>query len=258
LRWDLASGFRLRQRSERLYEVIMSQSPNTMNFLPEDYVEKRQAARTAVVFVGLILVVVAGTLATFLWKRWQSEAIFVEQAKVVAQFEEAEKKIAEANEIDRQKATMLAKAELATTLMERVPRNILLQQLTEMQPASVHMVNLELTTKEIKEAGTGAAASDLEKAKRQQEGLPPEAAKPPVREVTVNLISVAQSDADVAKYIAALSKSPLLSDVNLLFSEEFKVGVKENEKKSIRKFHVEMRIAPHADLRQIDGASASL
>jgi hypothetical protein len=231
----------------------MSQSPNTMNFLPEDYVEKRQATRSAVIFVGLLFVVVAGIFVTYMVRKWQSDAIFVDQAKVITEYEEAEKKIAEANQIERQKATMVAKAELATTLMERVPRNVLLRQLTELQPANVHIVNLALTTKEIQPAGAGPV-SDIEKARRQQEGLPPEPAKPPVREVSVNVISVANTDADVAKYIAALSKCTLLKDVNLLYSEEFKIG-QDKATKNIRKFHVEMRIDPKADLRQMDTLS---
>ena len=37
----------------------MSQVNTSMNFLPEDYVEKRQAARAAVVFIGLLLLVVS-------------------------------------------------------------------------------------------------------------------------------------------------------------------------------------------------------
>jgi len=228
-----------------------------MNFLPEDYVEKRQAARSVVIFVGLLLVVVAGIVGTYLFKKWQSDSVFIEQAKVNTQFEEAEKKIAEANEIDRQKATMVAKAELATTLMERVPRNVLLRQLTELQPPSVHMVEMELKTKEIQPSAPASEATALERAKRQQEGLPPEPAKPAVREVTVDLTSVALNDSDVAKYVAALSKCPILMDVNLLFSEEFKFG-KEGAARSIRRFHVEMKVNPAADLRAIDGMSAKL
>jgi hypothetical protein len=231
----------------------MSQSPNTMNFLPEDYVEKRQAARSAVIFVGLVFVLVLGIFATYMVRKWQSDAIFVDQAKVITQYEEAEKKIAEANAIEQQKATMVAKAELATTLMERVPRNVLLRQLTELQPPNVHIVNLELTTKEVKPSVT--PMSDLEKAKRAQEGLPPETPKPPVREVTVDVTSMALTDADVAKYVAALNKCPLFQDVNLLFSEEFKVG-QDKAARNIRRFHVEMKIDPKADLRQIDSLSS--
>jgi hypothetical protein len=229
-----------------------------MNFLPEDYVEKRQAARSAVIFVGLLLVVVAGIVTTYAYKKWQTDSIFIEQAKVNAQFEEAERRIAEANEIDRQKATMVAKAELATTLMERVPRSVLLRQLTELQPKAVQMISLELKTSETQgPAAPKSAISDLEKAKRQQEGLPAETATMPVRTVTVDLISMAPTDAEVAKYIAALSKSNLVTDVNLLFSEEFKVG-KDKDIKNIRRFHVQMRVDPKADLRQVDVGHAKL
>jgi len=77
----------------------MSQSPNTMNFLPEDYVEKRQAARSAAVFVGLLMVMVAGIFVTYQVRKWQSEPIFAELTKMRAQYEDAEKKIAEANEM---------------------------------------------------------------------------------------------------------------------------------------------------------------
>ena len=235
----------------------MSQSPNTMNFLPDDYVEKREAARSAVIFVGLLLLVVGGIVGTYLFKKWQAGEVFIHQAKVEAQFEDAEKRIAEADEIDQQKATMVAKAELATTLMERVPRNLLLRQLTELQPPSVHMVSLELTTKDIKDAGPATPMSEMEKAKRKQEGLPPIPAKPPEREVTVDLVSVAPSDAEVAKYVEALGKSKVLTDVNLLFSEEFKVGKKDAERQ-IRRFHVQMKIDPNADLREVEKtASAS-
>ena len=119
LRWVWASGFRPRRSNERHEEVPMSQSPNTMNFLPDDYVEKREATRSAVIFVGLLLLVVGGIVGTYLFKKWQAGEVFIHQAKVEAQFEDAEKRIAEADEIDQQKATMVAKAELATTLMER-------------------------------------------------------------------------------------------------------------------------------------------
>ncbi len=42
-----------------------------MNFLPEDYVEKRQAARAAVVFIGLLLVVVGGIVGAYMYTQWQ-------------------------------------------------------------------------------------------------------------------------------------------------------------------------------------------
>jgi hypothetical protein len=119
------------------------------------------------------------------------------------------------------------------------------------------MISLELKTKELASTAPVTPVSDIEKAKRQQQGLPPEATRPPEREVTIDLVSVAPNDGDVAKYIAALTKCQLFTDVNLLFSEEYKVG-KDDSAKTVRKFHVEMKVDPKADLRQVDSSSSSL
>src|SRR5881394_3476738 len=104
----------------------MTQMNASMNFLPDDYVEKRQAARAAVVFIGLLLVVVGGIVGAYMYTQWQIKTVFDEHDRVNAQFEDASKKIEEAKELEKQKARMVAKAEITTTLMERVRRSALL------------------------------------------------------------------------------------------------------------------------------------
>ena len=47
----------------------------------------------------------------------------------------------------------------------------------------------------------------------------------------------------------------MLSDVNLLLAEEAKRD-KGDDSEVIRKFHVEMKINPKADLRQLSGGDA--
>jgi Tfp pilus assembly protein PilN len=225
----------------------MTQSNGSMNFLPEDYVEKRQAARTAVICIGLLVIVVTGIVGAWMFVKWQAQPIFDHAAQVEAEFEDMSKKISEAQEMNAEKAKMLAKAELTTTLMERVRRSALLEELTRLQPKGVNMVSLELKSRELPQP----ELSDVEKAKRQQDGLPPEPEKPPEFDFTLDLIGTAPTDAQVAAYISALGKSKLLADVNLLFSEEFKRG-EGDAKEIVRKFHVEMRINPEADLRRVD------
>jgi hypothetical protein len=117
---------------------------------------------------------------------------------------------------------------------------------------------MELKTKET-QAGQGAARpnSDLEKARRAQEGLPPEAIKPAVVDTAFDLVGIAPTDAEVAQYMNALQKSDLLSDVNLLFSEEWvKPGEDKEKGEKLRRFHVEMKINPNADLRGVSVAGA--
>src|SRR5438552_1114157 len=101
----------------------MTQMNTSMNFLPEDYVEKRQAARAAVVFIGLLLAVVGGIVGAYMYQQWQMKEIFLERDRVNAAFEDASKKIAEAQELERQEERMIAKAEITTTLMEKVRRS---------------------------------------------------------------------------------------------------------------------------------------
>jgi Tfp pilus assembly protein PilN len=224
----------------------MSQVNSSMNFLPEDYVEKRQAARAAVVFIGLLLIVVGGIVGAYMYTQWQMKNVFQEHDQVNARFEEASKKIEEAKELEKQKARMVAKAEITTTLMERVRRSVLLGELTKLRPAKVNFMTLELKSKEL--PTPPQPNSDIEKAKRQAEGLPPEAVKPPQVEVSLDLYATAPTDSEVAAYMTALKKSNLLVDVNLLYSEEYK-RAGDDKADPVRKFHVEMKLDPAADLR---------
>ena len=84
------------------------------------------------------------------------------------------------------------------------------------------------------------------KASRMAAGLPVEAPKPPTVDVTLNLVGTATTDAEVSSYMAALQKSPLLTGVMLLYSEEFS---KNKGDAPVRRFNLEMHINPDADLR---------
>ncbi len=227
----------------------MSQTATSMNFLPEDYVEKRQAARTAVICIGLLVVVVCGIMGAWVYKQWEAKPTFEKQTQVNSEFDEMSKQIKEAQEMNAEKAKMLAKAELTTTLMERVRRSALLEELTKLQPKGVNMLSLDLKSRQLPQA----QLSDIEKAKRIQDGLPPIEEKPPELEVTLDLMGTAPSDGQVAAYIASLGKSPLLSEVNLLFSDEYK-RTQGDTQEVLRKFHVEMKVNPAADLRRLDDA----
>jgi Tfp pilus assembly protein PilN len=227
----------------------MTPISSNVNFLPEDYVEKRQAARAAVVFIGLLLAVVGGIVGTFMYTQWNMKGIFQERDRVNAAFEDASKKIAEAEELEKQTERMIAKAEITTTLMEKVHRSQLLGELTKLHPAGVNFVSMELKTKTVDQPTP--RASDLDKARRAEQGMP--IVKPAAVDVTLNLMGTAPTDADVSQYMAALQKSPLLTGVTLLFSEEFK---KNKEDVALRRFSFEMHVSPDADRRQSPVADA--
>src|SRR4051812_14218877 len=120
----------------------MSQVNTSMNFLPEDYVEKRQATRTAIVFIGLLLVVVGGIVGAYLYSQWNMSGVFRERDRVNTAFEDASKKIAEAQELEKQKENMIRKADTITALMERVRRSVLLGELTKLRPNGVNFLGM--------------------------------------------------------------------------------------------------------------------
>lgn len=220
----------------------MSQVNTSMNFLPEDYVEKRQATRTAILFIGLLLVVVGGIVGAYLYSQWNMRGVFQERDRVNAAFDDASKKIAEAQELEKQKERMIAKADTITTLMERVRRSILLSELTRLRPNGINFMILDLKSKDLDPSKPMPA---IDQARRTQDGLPLDI-KPPTVDVTVSLTGTAPTDADVASYLTALQKSPILTSVTLLYSEEYR---KNKEDPAVRRFSLEMHINPEADLR---------
>lgn len=226
----------------------MSQVNTSMNFLPEDYVEKRQAARAAVLFIGLLFAVVGGIVGAYLYQQRNMQGIVQKHDQVLAAVDDASKKIAEAQELEKQKEKMIAKADVITTLMERVHRFTLLYTLAHLRPQGVEFVDINLTSKPMVGPNGAVANTDLDRAQRVAQGLPDSAAKPPDLDVTVNLVGTAPTDKEVGEYMSALHDSPLLTDVKLLYSEEFKTG-KDKDEASVRKFNVEMHINPAADLR---------
>jgi hypothetical protein len=216
-----------------------------MNFLPEDYVEKRQAARAAVVFIGLLLLVVGGVVGTYLFTQQSMKGIFAERDRVNAAYEDAAKKIAEAEALEKQEEEMVRKAEITTTLMERVKRSALLSALAAMRPQGVTFVLIDLKSKEIAPLPGSQPNSDLNKAANLQAGKV-EIPKPPQMDVTIILTGTAPTDAEVAAYMAKLQKSEILTGVALMYSEQFK---KEKDGPELRKFSIEMHLNPEADLR---------
>jgi len=62
--------------------------------------------------------------------------------------------------------------------------------------------------------------------------------------VQMKLTGVASTDVQVAQFISKLNQSKLLTDVNLVISDEF-----QQEGEKLRKFQIEMTLAPDAEVQ---------
>lgn len=217
-----------------------------MSFLPEDYLERRSHRRTNILSVTLFIIVMGGVIAAYMMSDKARAQAAAERDQVNGQFAEAARKLEQLQELQARKKQMLRKARLTGTLLERLPRSVILSQVINNMPASMTLFDLELETK-VKKT-TSRSRTALAKAKATA------AAKnklPQMQDVVVSLmlVGVARTDLDVASFMAGVKGSPLFDNVNLVFSEQVVI---EDEK--LRKFKVEATVDHTADLGQFDPA----
>ncbi|MEI8194819.1 MAG: hypothetical protein WCI73_02805 [Phycisphaerae bacterium] len=215
----------------------MSQNPD---FLPEDYVQRREQHRSAILFIGLFVAVMGGIIAAY----WVGEAgprrALADRDRVSREFEDQAGPLAQIDEMEREQQRMYTKAEMTAVLRERVPRSMLFQKITEMMPKPA----MSLLTFELRSRDLPAPITKIDQAKNDQGGpKASEPIRPPAQEVTVALTGYAENDGQVATFIAGLNKLSLVVDVNLIFSEEFKA-----KDDTLRRFKVEMKLNPNADV----------
>jgi len=147
---------------------------------------------------------------------------------------------------------------MTASLIEQVPRSILLACLTNNLPAGVSLTTLEMKEKEKPKAPTAAptksgtakkpAAATAGKAGSTPAKVEPDLpSAPPEPEVTLMIQGLAPSDIEVANYIANLNESILFDQVQLVQSEERDVeGIK------FREFRLAARIRPELKLTRKD------
>ena len=170
---------------------------------------------------------------------------------IVHIFDAAGERISQLDELQKQKVSLMRKARVTATLIEPVPRSNLLAELINRMPASLSMSEFELTSKLVAMAPTiaptGSALKAANKAANGDGNATPALPDVPQFHVELSLIGTAPTDIQVAQYMASLARCPLLSDVDLVYSEETRI-----EESSFRKFKIDMVLSPDADVRQID------
>lgn len=229
-----------------------------MSFLPDDYVNRRLEQRTNLICLSLFAVVLVGILGAWVLLSQQRRDVLREQRRINAEYTEAAKSINQLNELHNHKVQLLRKAQITATLIEPIPRSNLLADLVNRMPSTLSLTGLEMTSKQIRQnrATQIKKKAALAKAKANNNGKPVPAANqpPPVPQyrVTVQILGLAPTDIQVAQYIAALARSPLLRTVHLAFSESVFV-----EGSPMRKFKVVMTLDSDADIRMINPLLAS-
>lgn len=230
----------------------------TINFVPDDYIQQRQSNRANSLYLILLVAVLCGIGATFSVLKMRQRSVQVELAQLSRQLSQAKDQIAKLEELKSKNKTRLNVMMMTASLIEPVPRSVLLACLTNNLPAGVSLTTLEMKEKEKPKTPTVAptksgtakkpAAAAAGKAGSTPAKVEPDLpSAPPEPEVTLMIQGLAPSDIEVANYIANLNESILFDQVQLVQSEERDVeGIK------FREFRLAARIRPELKLTRKD------
>lgn len=225
---------------------------DNMSFLPEDYLARRVARRTNVICITLFVVVMVGVVAAFFVTDRQRSEIREQQAQVNQKFEEAARRLDQLEELQAQKQQMVRKAKVASVLVERVPRTLVLAELINQMPTTLSLTEMELETETLRAARRPRTAIDKARSKAKEDKQDQFVVTAPETRVTVRMAGVAPTDVEVAQYITALSDHVLFQDVILEYAEQATVDDRE-----MRKFGLELTVNQDADLRKIESTQAA-
>ena len=224
-------------------------APNELSFLPDDYLERKQRRRTNAICAVLFCVVIACIASAFWVTERSMREIDAQALAVDQQYTEAAKRIEQFQELQEKQRTMAHQAELTASLLEKLPRSFVLAEITNGLPAGISLLDFNLDAHIVAApAGPPKTAFDVRAAEiNGNKALPGLAtAQPRVYDVNLKATGVAENDVEVSQFITKLNKSPLLKDVNLLYTDEFAPGQKDGPK--LRKFQIEMSLNPDAKI----------
>ena len=223
------------------------------SFLPDDYLDAARERRTNIAGLVLFAAMLGGVAIWFTRSNVEYHEIRDRQAQVGHSFAAVADRIRDMQEQERTRQQMIDRAQLAMSLIDPVPRSILLSELVTRMPERVSLVELNLRSEPVRSARPrGAAAPAPRGAARpaNRAGAAPSKPEPvrpdPIRyALNVVLSGMAPTDLDVSEYLQALNACDLLESVRLELSEERLVGGRPT-----RHFRIAIRIAPEADVRR--------
>ena len=205
---------------------------STINLLPDNYAQRRTRRRATMLCLVLFSVVVAGVLTTWTVSNRNHGHTRRTLERINADYTEATKLIKQMQQLESQRSRMQAKARKAAALVERVPRSTILAVLTNALPKHTSLAKLEMDVE--KSVRVAAARKETKFAALSKSHR----AAATTSEVVLRITGLASTDVEVARYIANLSRHPLIRAVDLEYSEaktyrdykvrEFKLVVKLN------------------------------
>jgi Tfp pilus assembly protein PilN len=212
---------------------------STINLLPEDCLRRRARKRANVLCMVLFGLVMAGVLGAGVVTDQHSRNTRRVCDQVNASYEDAARLIDQMQRLQEQKAVLLAKAEQASALQERVPRSYVLGTLANACPERASLTSVQMLSK----AADPNHVSKFAAVAGQRSG------KIPPIFVDMVVTGQAQTNVEVAQFITNLSRNPLLTNVDIVYTEERA----SSEKGLYQEFQVRMEVRAGIDVLDVIG-----
>lgn len=190
----------------------------TINFVPNDYVQQRQSSRANILYLMLLMAMLGAIGMTFGFIKVRQRSVQAEMAAINARMSKAHEQIVQLEQLKAKGQTMLKTMVMTSELIEPVPRSIILASLTNNMPSGVSLLDFTLKENEIRTTAAARTAANQYQAKSAKAATPEEPER--TVETRLELMGIAPSDIEVASYIARLSSSLLVDQVELVESRE--------------------------------------
>lgn len=217
---------------------MKKQTKNQVNFLPEDYLQRRSQQRTNIVCMILFVLVSGGVGLSVLQTQNHRRSVDVEYASVGLELQKMHETLKQVEVLEQRKKQMESKAAICAQLVEPVPRSLLLAMITNYLPDGVSLVQYDLKSTPIVEKTNTAAENRNKKAllkKNTKKDDAPEEVACPKMKTAIKVVGLAHNDIQVADFISNLNQSKLLGQINLGVSKE--ITLKES---ILRQFELEI------------------
>ncbi len=226
---------------------------NKVNFLPEDYLDKKAQRRTNAVCLFLFILVVGGVGGAFVVTEQRQKAVKEKAAEINRQMTQAGKALGQLELLEYKKKQMETKASISAMLMEPVPRSLLLAIITNALPADVSLTEYNLASKEVIDQSSQSQSKKDSRNKKEKIAEVTETVVAKKWNTTIKFGGIAPTDEKVSQFMANLNESVLFNQVNLLVTEEYQFP---NEDELTRRFELQVVLAPEARADKMDVESA--
>lgn len=223
-------------------------SPNTLSFLPDGYFEQKAQRRANAICAVMFIILMAGMWVAFTISERATQRVEQEYTAVQKQYTAEAQRIVQLRQMQEKQKRMAHQAEVASSLLERIPRSNVLADITNCCEASgVSLLDLSMESKERAKPVKPAPKTAFEQQKAAKGEQKAAAAAPPEPkryDVNLKVTGVATTDVQVAQFLKKLSASKLFRDVNLVISEEF-----TQAEEKLRKFQIELSLDPDVEIQ---------